>query len=172
MAAGITDEDLRVVLPRLRRFALSLTHDVPNADDLVQSCLERAISRADSRHPNGDLRAWLFSILYRCFIDGQRRHQRYTRILNFLSGEPEPQAPSAEQVAMARAALGDLARLKADQQSLLLLVAVEGLGYQEAATVLDIPVGKVMSRLSRARKALRDITEGRNAGQPALRVMK
>lgn len=64
------------------------------------------------------------------------------------------------------------ARLSTDQQSLLLLVSVEGLGYQEAADVLDIPIGTVMSRLSRARKALRDITEGHVAAKPALRLMK
>jgi len=122
MTGGFTDDDLREVLPRLRRFALSLTHDVANADDLVQSCMERALSRAGGRRADGDLRAWLFSILYRCFLDGQRRGKRYARILDFFSGAPEPVAPSAEDVALARAALGDLARLSADQQSLLLLV--------------------------------------------------
>lgn len=172
MAAGFTDEDLRDVLPRLRRFALSLTHDPANADDLVQSCLERALTRAGTRRPEGDLRAWLFAILYRCFIDTQRRNRRYARILDFFSGSPEPRAPSAEHVALAREALGDLARLTADQQSLLLLISVEGLGYQEAADVLDIPVGTVMSRLSRARKALRSLTEGRTAPAPGLRLMK
>lgn len=172
MTGGFTDDDLREVLPRLRRFALSLTHDVANADDLVQSCMERALSRAGGRRADGDLRAWLFSILYRCFLDSQRRGKRYTRILDFFSGAPEPVAPSAEDVALARAALGDLARLSTDQQSLLLLVSVEGLGYQEAADVLNIPIGTVMSRLSRARKALRDITEGHVAAKPALRLMK
>lgn len=172
MTGGFTDEDLREVLPRLRRFALSLTHDLANADDLVQACIERALSRSASRRADGDLRAWLFSILYRCFLDGQRRSKRYARILDFFSGAPEPLAPSAEDVAIARAALGNLARLSADQQSLLLLVSVEGLGYQEAADVLDIPIGTVMSRLSRARKALRDLSDGHAAPKPALRLMK
>lgn len=172
MSSLLTDEALDEVLPRLRRFALSLAPDPASADDLVQSCLETALSRAGSRRPDGDLRAWLFSILYRRFLDGRRRASRYARILEFLGGADPLMAPSAEAVAMARASLGDLGRLAADQQSVLLLVSVEGLGYQEAADVLGIPIGTVMSRLSRARKALRALNEGRIVSQPALRILK
>lgn len=165
----ISDDQLRELLPRLRRFALWLTRNSASADDLVQSTLERALSR-DSKRAAGDLRAWLFTILYRLFLDGQRRSRRYARILQLFAGDEE-QTSSAEEVAIARSTLEAFAELSAEQRALLLLVSVEGLSYREVAETLDVPMGTVMSRLSRARNALRVASEGQIT-QPPLRLIK
>jgi len=171
MTNTFTDDDLRELLPRLRRFALSLTRHDNSADDLVQACLERALSRSDRRHENGDLRAWLFQILYRQFLDGQRRAKRYAGLLAFFVGAEEELAPSAEEVALSRSALQDFGKLPAEQRALLLLVSVEGLSYQQVADTMGIPIGTVMSRLSRARKALRALNDGTPL-TPSLRMLK
>lgn len=167
---GIDDEELRQLLPRLRRFALGLTRDIDAADDLVQSCLERGVSRRGSRRASASLQAWLFSIMYRQFLDGRRR---FALLRRWLDAEPREQdmAPSAEEVFVARKSLAALDRLSVDQRAILLLVAVEGMSYQEVADTLGIPVGTVMSRLSRARRALRTLMDGK-ASRPALRVAR
>lgn len=172
MDKDFTDDALREVIPRLRRFAISLTRNDTSADDLVQACLERALSRRATRHDGSDLRAWLFSILYRLFLDGQRRTKRYAGLLSlFGAGSDEDIAPSTEDVVMARSALEGFNRLPAEQRALLVLVTVEGLSYQEAADTLDVPIGTIMSRISRARKALRELTEGKVVNPP-LQVLK
>ena len=164
------DEQLRELIPRLRRFAVSLTRNPSSADDLVQSCLERALSSWGSKHPEGDLRAWLFAILYRQFLDAHRRSRRYARMLEFFTGRDEPQ-PSLERTVIAQSTLEAFDRLPTEQRALLLLVSVEGLSYKEAAQALDVPIGTVMSRLSRARAAMRELAEG-NTPPPALRRLK
>ena len=171
MSNNFTDDDLRDLLPRLRRFALSLTRHENSADDLVQSCLERALSRQARRNDDGDLRAWLFQIMYRQFLDGQRRAKRYAGVLSLFGWGGEALAPSAEEIALSRSALQDFNKLPAEQRALLLLVSVEGLSYQEVAETMEIPIGTVMSRLSRARKALRALNDGQPAA-PTLRVLK
>lgn len=171
------DDQLREVLPRLRRFALSLTQDPNNADDLVQSALEKAIGHWHDRHADGDLRAWLFSILYRQFIDGQRRANRYARLLQLFTGDASTSA-SAEDVVIAQTTWEAFDRLPAEQRALLMLVTVEGLSYREVSATLGIPMGTVMSRLSRVRKALRALDEGESDGsgqratKPSLRRLK
>jgi RNA polymerase sigma-70 factor, ECF subfamily len=167
-----TDEaELREQIPRLRRFARALTHDPTAADDLVQASLERAVSRWKSRHEAGSLQAWLFSILYRRFLDERRSEGRFSRLLEVIRG-PRELAPSAEEVVVARASLESFGRLPPEQRALMLLVAVEGLSYREAARALEVPLGTVMSRLSRARTALRGLTDGDVVSPPSLRVMK
>ncbi len=165
------DDQLRDLLPHLRRFALCLTRDAAGADDLVQAALERALSRWGSRHEEGNLRAWLFSILYRQFVDTHRRSRRYARMLESLGYAEERTEPSAERSALARSTLEAFERLPPEQRALLLSVSVEGMSYQEAAEALDIPIGTVMSRLSRARQALRRLSEG-EAPPPTLRLLK
>ncbi|WNW09852.1 sigma-70 family RNA polymerase sigma factor [Pseudomonas sp. DTU_2021_1001937_2_SI_NGA_ILE_001] len=166
----LDDQSLRDLLPRLRRFALSLTRSTSSADDLVQATLEKALSAWSERRAEGDLRAWLFSILYRHFIDGQRRARRYARILS-LFGADNLASASPEEIVSARSTLEAFERLPAEQRALLELVSVEGLSYREVAQALDIPMGTVMSRLSRARQALRSLSEGQ-ATTPSLRVLK
>ena len=164
------DEQLRELIPRLRRFALSLTRHASNADDLVQNCLERALGSVDSKRPEGDLRAWLFTILYRQFVDNHRRSRRYARMLEFFTGRDDTQ-PSTERTVLAQSTLEAFEQLNPEQRALLLWVSVEGLSYKEVAEILDVPIGTVMSRLSRARNALRQLSEG-EINRPALRRLK
>lgn len=164
------DEQLRLLLPRLRRFALSLTRQPSSADDLVQSCLERALSSRAHKRPESDLRAWLFSILYRQFLDAHRRSRRYARMLEFFTGRDDAQ-PSVERTVVAQSTLAAFDRLNAEQRALLLWVSVEGLSYKEVAEILQVPVGTVMSRLSRARQALRQLSDG-EISSPSLRILK
>ncbi|MFJ4195850.1 RNA polymerase sigma factor [Pseudomonas sp. NPDC089534] len=164
------DEQLREIIPRLRRFALSLTHNASSADDLVQASLERALSGWRDKRPDGDLRAWLFAILYRQFLDAHRRSRRYARMLEFFTGRDDAE-PSVERTVIARSTLQAFDRLPAEQRALLLMVSVEGLSYKEAAEVLDVPIGTVMSRLSRARQALRQLSDG-EISSPSLRILK
>ncbi|WP_438327913.1 RNA polymerase sigma factor [Burkholderia pseudomallei] len=172
MPSADLDDPLRELLPRLRRFALWLTRDVHSADDLVQSTLERALSRWSTRRDASALRSWLFTILYRQFVDATRRAKRYAWLLGRIKDDDdEPQWPSAEDHALARSMLDAFGRLSTEQRSLLLLVAVEGFSYQEVAELLDIPIGTVMSRLSRARQALRALGDG-EISAPSLRLMK
>ena len=150
---ALDEEALQVLLPRLRRFARSLAGDPAAADDLVQAALERALRRWGSRDAAA-LQPWLFSILYRQFIDEQRRGRRWQRLLALLGAQDAPSAPSPEQIHADRLQLAAFARLPAEQRALL-LVAVEGFSYREAADTLGVPIGTVMSRLSRARDRLR-----------------
>ena len=164
------DEQLRELIPRLRRFAVSLTRNSSSADDLVQATLERAIIAWASKRIEGDLRAWLFSILYRQFLDAHRRSRRYARMLEFFTGRDDVQ-PSVERTVMAQSTLQAFDRLTTEQRALLLWVSVEGLSYKEVAEILAVPIGTVMSRLSRARQALRQLSDGEMTG-PALRRLK
>ncbi|EPL10590.1 RNA polymerase sigma factor [Pseudomonas sp. CF161] len=164
------DQPLRLLIPRLRRFALSLTRNPSSADDLVQACLERALTSWADKRPDGDLRAWLFAILYRQFLDAHRRSRRYARMLEFFTGRDDSQ-PSTERTVLAQSALAAFDRLSTEQRALLLWVSVEGLSYKEVAEILDVPTGTVMSRLSRARQALRQLTDG-EIHSPSLRILK
>jgi len=164
------DEQLRELMPSLRRFALSLTRHASNADDLVQNCLERALGSVASKRPDGDLRAWLFTILYRQFVDNHRRTRRYERMLEFFTGRDDAQ-PSTERTVIAQTTLQAFDQLSTEQRALLLWISVEGLSYQQVADILEVPIGTVMSRLSRARQALRALSEG-EITRPALRRLK
>lgn len=168
--AQIDDRELRELLPSLRRFALWLSRDPGGADDLVQSALERALSRWSSRRPEASLKSWLFTILYRQFIDGRRRAGRFQRFFGAAAVEEEDFEPSAEETVIARSSLEAFGKLSADQRALLMMVSVEGFSYQEAADALGVPIGTVMSRLSRARQAYRRLTEGETPAMPLRRV--
>ncbi|KTT49731.1 RNA polymerase subunit sigma-24 [Pseudomonas oryzihabitans] len=167
----LDDAMLSQLLPSLRRFARSLTRHEASADDLVQSCLERALTHGNTRCPDGDVRAWLFTILYRQFVDGRRRERRYGRLLEWLGFQEVLVEPSAETIYLDQEALTNLERLNDEQRALLLLVAVEGMSYRDVSQALGIPLGTVMSRLARARAALRQIHESPLA-TAALRVLK
>ncbi|WP_426205440.1 RNA polymerase sigma factor [Pseudomonas sp. TWP3-1] len=164
------DEQLREIIPGMRRFALSLTRNSSSADDLVQASLERALSSWAGKRAEGDLRAWLFSILYRQFLDAHRRSRRYARMLEFFTGRDDAE-PSAERTVIAQSTLQAFDRLPTEQRALLLMVSVEGLTYKEVAEILDVPTGTVMSRLSRARQALRQLSDG-EISSPSLRILK
>jgi RNA polymerase sigma-70 factor (ECF subfamily) len=169
----LDDHQWRELLARLRRFAVWLTREPGSADDLVQATVERALSRREQHRDADALRAWLFTILYRLFLDAKRRERLHARWLSWFGRErdEEPVGDNLEAIVLAQADLQAFARLTTEQRALLLLVSIEGLSYKEAAQALGIPIGTVMSRLSRARNALRDLTEG-NPQPPALRRLK
>jgi RNA polymerase sigma factor (sigma-70 family) len=156
-------------IPALRRYAFALVRDHDAADDLVQDCLERALSRWYLRRPEGDLRAWLFTILRNLYINAYRARKR--RGAGTAIGDTHSSvAPEQEAGLQARDVLSAIDQLPEEQKSLLLLIGVENLSYEQAARVLAIPVGTVMSRLSRARQRLRTFMEDGCA--PLLRRVK
>jgi RNA polymerase sigma-70 factor (ECF subfamily) len=142
--------------PRLRRFALTLTRSQVDADDLVQSTLERALAYVQQWEPGTRLDSWLYRIAQNLWID-QRRRARMRGTTEsademLLTGEDGRE--TRERELMVRDAIRALASLPEDQQAVLALVSIEGLSYGEAAKVLDVPIGTVMSRLARARRAI------------------
>jgi RNA polymerase sigma-70 factor (ECF subfamily) len=155
-------------IPSLRRYAWALLREREGADDLVQDCLERALSRWHLRRREGDLRAWLFAILHNLFVDGLRRRTREGLHVD-IDEAHDLAAPGQDPEARAamRDVLDGLEALPPDQKAVLLLVGVEDLSYEAAAQVLGVPVGTVMSRLSRARERLR-----RAVGAPSTPVLR
>jgi RNA polymerase sigma-70 factor (ECF subfamily) len=149
--------DVVAHLDSLRRYARALTRDEAAADDLVQESLLRAIERAGTYRPGGSLRAWLAGIVHNRFVSGRRRQAAEARRNETLAGIRGEAVLDGEQEHAAQLALvaARFDALPDQQRAVLHLVAVEGLSYQEAATALDVPIGTVMSRLSRARAALR-----------------
>lgn len=149
------------LIPALRRYARALVRNPATADDLVQDCLERAVSRWHHRR-EGDPRPWLFAILHNLAVSQFR--QLATRgqhvAIDAASQHDFSQDAVQENKLMYQDVLDRLARLPEDQRSVLLLVAVEDLSYAEAAKVLNVPIGTVMSRLSRARERLQQELEG------------
>jgi len=160
--------DVEAAIPNLRRYALALTRDADMADDLVQDCLERALRKRRLWRPTGPVKAWLFAILHNCFVSDRRRDSRRGPHAPFGPGD-EPAAIDDPVASIALKEVGDaLAALSEDHRATLLLVAVERLTYKEAAAVLGAPVGTVMSRIARARKAL----EAAMAERPRLARVK
>jgi len=150
---------LEPLIPALRRYARALLRNRWDADDLVQDCLERAISRWHQRRDDASTRAWLFAILHNLAMTRLQRAARLapTVALEDIGELDIARASELPDPLAQRDILVALARLPEAQRALLLLVGVEDLSYAEAARVLDIPLGTVMSRLSRARERLRDI---------------
>lgn len=149
------------LIPALRRYACALVRNAPVADDLVQDCLERAV-RHWHRRRDSDPRRWLFTILHNLAVSQFRRSAargRHVTIDETNEKEFGRNAAQEEQL-ICRDALKKLARLPEDLRGVLLLVAVEDLSYADAAKVLGIPIGTVMSRLSRARENLQREIEG------------
>jgi RNA polymerase sigma factor (sigma-70 family) len=160
-------ELLLACLPRLRRYARALTGDSASADDLVQDTVERGWSRIGQWRPDGDLRAWLFSIMHNLHIDQLRRAPPPT--VDLEDGDlPVAAATSALDVRDLERALQ---QLPSGQREVLLLVALEEMRYEDVAAMLDIPLGTVMSRLSRARENLRRLMTGQ-APAATLKVVK
>ncbi|MBR0871972.1 RNA polymerase sigma factor [Bradyrhizobium tropiciagri] len=144
------------VIPALRRYARALVRNRAAADDLVQDCLERAVRHWQQRRDDGNPRPWLFAILHNLAVNQFRRAAtRGKHVTIDEAGEHEiGQQAAQEQKLIYQDVLGKLAKLPDEQRAVLLLIAVEDLSYAEAANVLNIPIGTVMSRLSRARERL------------------
>lgn len=150
-------------IPALRRYARGLVSDAARADDLVQDTLERAWSRFSLWQRRGEIRAWMFGIMHNQFIDEARA--RRSRPEDGVGDDLPEVAQRATQADRIEVQDLDrvLQRLPADQREILLLVAVEQMSYLEAAAVVGVPVGTVMSRLARARERLRHELQGRAA---------
>jgi RNA polymerase sigma factor (sigma-70 family) len=161
------------LIPALRRYARALLRNPVDADDLVQDCLERAVSRWHQRRPDGDARTWLYAILHNLAMSQLR--QRIRRGPH-LAVEDAPEAslavsPSQDDGLRHRDLMAALDTLPEEQRGVLLLVTVEGLSYAETAQVLAIPVGTVMSRLSRARDRVIQLMDGESGSTPAKRPL-
>ena len=149
------------LIPALRRYSRALVRNAAAADDLVQDCLERAVSHWHQRRDN-DPRRWLFAILHNLAISQFRQSaSRGKHVTIDETNENEfGRSATQEQKLMYHDVLDKLAKLPDDQRAVLLLIAVEDLSYADAAKVLGIPIGTVMSRLSRARERLQQEIEG------------
>jgi RNA polymerase sigma-70 factor, ECF subfamily len=145
-------------IPRLRRYARALTRDVSRADDLIQNCLIRAVTKQHLWQPGTDLRAWLFTILHNQHVNDVRRAVREgtsVAVDEAISIMPVgPNALASLELRDLETALGKLAH---EQRQVILLVGLEGMSYDEVASILEVPVGTVRSRLSRGRDQLRTL---------------
>jgi RNA polymerase sigma-70 factor (ECF subfamily) len=165
-------DDVIGQLAPLRRYALTLTRDETQAEDLVHDALVRAYERRATFRSGANLRTWLLAILHNTFVDRWRqreaewrREAEASRLVETIAPADQESRVRFQQIAQAFQALPD------EQRAVLHLVAIDGLPYNEAARALGIPVGTLMSRLGRARAALRAFEEnGARSATPALPV--
>ncbi|MEL6219883.1 MAG: RNA polymerase sigma factor [Pseudomonadota bacterium] len=156
--------NLAILVPSLRRFALSLCGNRDEGDDLVQTACLKALDRAKQFEPGTRLDSWMFRIVQTTFLDTRRMSARRgpaapPEALEALSDDGRDARRSEDRLLLGRIreAVGDLPE---EQRLVIGLVAIEGYTYKETAEILDIPVGTVMSRLARARARLLPLTEG------------
>lgn len=156
--------------PNLRRYARALTRNAEQADDLVQDCLERALSRRHLWNEDGNTRAWLFTIMHNIHANDTRKlHNRPASVpIDDQDGHHARPASQHSRLAGLEMAAA-LDELPAEQRQVILLVALEGMSYGEVAETTGVAQGTVMSRLSRGRERLRRLME---EGTPAMRVVK
>jgi RNA polymerase sigma-70 factor (ECF subfamily) len=163
------EADIVACIPSLRRYARGLAADRDRADDLVQDTLERVWARHSMWQKRGELRAWMFGIMHNHFVDGLRAQRSRPED---AAGDELPERPD-RATQTDRLEVRDLDRvlqqLPPDQREVLLLVGVEELSYQDVASVIGVPIGTVMSRLSRARERLRTELQGRSTAALAAR---
>lgn len=154
--SGDVRQQLGQFTPRLRRFALTLTRSQIDADDLVQSTFERALAYLEQWEPGTRLDSWLYRIAQNLWIDQRRRARSHgpTESADEMLLTGEDGREINERQLMVRDAIRALASLPEEQQVVVALVSIEGLSYGEAANVLNVPIGTVMSRLARGRRAI------------------
>lgn len=162
-------ERLVELIPRLRRYARALAGDRASADDLVQDTLERAWAKLHLYRRGTDLRAWLFTVMHNVYVN-KRRTTRPTESLDDEAIELAQRAVQGDSLVV-RDLDRAIALLPAEQRAVLLLVSLEDMSYEEVARTLSIPMGTVMSRLSRAREKLRQMMLG-NMTSAKLKVVK
>jgi len=159
IVAGLGSE-----IPMLKRYAHSLSHDFAQADDLVQECLTRAITKIDTWQPGTNLQAWLIVILRNIFYNDRRRDKRERLSLSALTLATPPQVSAPQDSRMVlRAAEEAFSALPRDQRETLRLVTIEGMTYEQTADLLGVNIGTVKSRLSRARARLSELMDGSDA---------
>jgi RNA polymerase sigma-70 factor, ECF subfamily len=148
---------MEACIPALRRYAGSLLRDRQEVDDLVHDCLVRALDRLHTRRTDTEMRPWLFAIMHNLYISRirQRRTRGEAEPLDTVTDSAVGTGPRQEVHIHTREVLEEVRRLPDDLRCVLLLVTVEDMTYAQVASVLDIPIGTVMSRLSRARERLR-----------------
>ena len=151
-------EQLVTLLPRLRRFALSLTPDMSEADDLVQAACEHALSRRRQFKAGSRMDSWMFSIIHHLLIDETRAMRRKKPHVSFDEGRFIATAMNGMKKLEAKFQLQEvfsaMRRLGDNDRLVLSLVCIDGMSYKDAARTMQVPVGTVMSRLARARKKL------------------
>ena len=156
------------MIPAFRRYARALVRDATLADDLVQDCLERIVSRWSQRRDADEPRRWAFAILHNLAVDALRRQSRRGVHLALEDVDEREMAVRGHQED--RLVHDEIVRaldaLPAEQRSVVLLVSIEDMSYAEAAQALGIPVGTVMSRLSRGRERLQRALEGDLGARP------
>lgn len=169
----LPEPEMLAAIPRLRRYARVLTGDPTRADDLVQETLARAWEKRRLWTAGSDLRAWMFTIMHNLFVNQLAAATRDAQNVS-IDGDGDGNAAWQLPVRATQQThvellevLGELGRLPAEQREVLVLAAVEEMRYEEIAKLLAIPVGTVMSRLSRAREKLRRATSGVPDGNPA-----
>ena len=158
---GRTAHELLSWVPRLRRYARALATNRNDADDLVQDTLEKALLKSSLWRGVADMRAWLFGMMHNLHVDGVRRPRLHTVLLDDDTPEHPVAATQGDRLAVMDLQAA-LERLPIEQREIIVLVALEDMSYAEVAATLGIPIGSVMSRLSRGRERLR----GLMAGQP------
>jgi RNA polymerase sigma-70 factor, ECF subfamily len=163
---GVTDEirtRMIALLPRLRRFAAVLTGNLDQADDLVQETCVRALSRVEQWQPGTRLDSWMYRIAQNLWLDRVRANRARGESVAIDTVEAVMAGSDGREVAESRLTLAAvnaaLKKLSPDQQIVVALVCVEGASYKEAAAIMDVPIGTVMSRLARARRELHAILE-------------
>lgn len=142
-------------IPRLRRYARALTHNAAWADDLVQDTLERALGRRWLYRANSNMTAWLFTMLYRLYLNDAARSR-----LSAAAPDDAPEAATSPDHAARLDMQRALARLSPEHRAVVALIGLEQLSYKEAAEILGVPIGTVMSRLMRGRERLRQLLDG------------
>ena len=176
--APLPHPDLVAAIPRLRRYARVLTGDATRADDLVQETLARGWEKRRLWAAGTDLRAWLFTIMHNVFVNQRALAMRDAQNVS-LDGDGDAgpawqipvRAPQQARVEL-QEVLRELARLPAEQREVLVLAAVEEMRYEEIAEILSIPIGTVMSRLSRARAKLRRTMGADNDATTPLKIVR
>ena len=161
------DTLIAVQVPRLRRYARALTGDRTRADDLVQDTLERAWNKLHLWQRGSDMRAWMFSIMHNVLMNQVRQNKILTLPLDDDTPEMPVRPMQADGLEM-RDLAAAIADLPVEYREVILLIGLEQMSYEEAAQVLGIPLGTIMSRLSRGRERLRALM----AGTPVLRRVK
>jgi RNA polymerase sigma-70 factor (ECF subfamily) len=168
------DELRRLVvdqIPHLRRYSMALVGDRDRADDLVQDTLERAWSRLHLWRRDGNIRAWLFTIMHNLNANAVRQAKRRLRHDPIDEVSALPSTPANQEQRLELSVLSEaVSALPVDQRAVVLLVGLEQMRYEEVAGILDLPLGTVMSRLHRGRERLRRALAG-DMG-PALRRVK
>lgn len=158
----MNSQDILSEIPRLRRYARALLSDRAAADDLVQDTLERAWTRITQWQSGSNLRAWLFSIMHNLRVDQIRRPDLSARAIEEDDFEVPTRSTQNDRLEVRDLELA-LSKLPEEQREILLLVALEEMSYGEIAATLEIPIGTVMSRLSRGRERLRVVMNGHQA---------